>query len=353
MKIGIVGAGAISRRGHLPVYKTIPEIEISGLADLDLSLAEKVAVEFGIPRYVPDCKTLLEDDSIEMIDICTPTQTHLEVIRTAAERGKHILVEKPLATTLENALEIQKIVKANDTYLCVVHNWRYAPSVGKVKQRISGGYLGNIVTIHGLGLTSFPSSWTLNTWLYHQGGALYDFGPHVIDMVLYMKNFSPIKTVYATGGDFSHGNMDFVNYAVVTIEFEDGSVVTADISWMTASVLKFNLDIHGTAGNIFLDIRNDSYSEVHGFSTPFDDIRYFFGKMWRIGTDILSGSYFNGANAYYKPMLRDFMNAIRGHGEIPVTVDQAVMTNAVLEAAKLSILEDRPVAYSESVGECR
>jgi predicted dehydrogenase len=352
MKTGIVGAGAIAQRGHLPVYRTIPGIEIVGIADLDLSLAEKVATEFDISRYVPDCETLLEDDSIELIDICTPTQTHLDVISTAAERGKHILVEKPLATTLEDALEIQKIVKVNGIYLCVVHNWRYAPSVWKVKSRISGGYIGNIDTIHGLGLTSFPSSWTLNTWLYHQGGVLYDFGPHMIDMVLYMKDFSHVKTVYAAGGDFSHGNMDFINYAVITIEFEDGSVVTTDLSWMTASVLKFTLDIHGTAGNILLDIRNDSFSEVHGFQTPFDDIRYFFNKMWRIGTDVLSGSYFNGANTYYKPMIHDFISATKGNGDIPVTIDQAIMTNVVLEAAKLSILENRPVAYSELVGEC-
>jgi myo-inositol 2-dehydrogenase/D-chiro-inositol 1-dehydrogenase len=353
MRIGIVGAGAIARRGHLPVYRTMPEIDIVGVADLDLSLAENVAAEFGITRYVSDCKTLIEDDSIELVDICTPTQTHLEVIRTAVEQGKHILVEKPLSTTLEDALEIQNIIKANDIHLCVVHNWRYTPSVRRVAERIFNGYLGNIVTIHSLGLTSFPSSWTLNTWLYHKGGVLYDFGPHMIDIILYMKNFSPVKTVYAAGGDFSQGNMDFINYAVVTIEFEDGSIVTTDISWMTASVMKFTLDIHGTAGNIFLDIRNDSFSEVHGFSTPFDDIRYFSRKMWRIGTGVLSGSYFNRANAYYKPMICDFMNAIKGNGEIPVTIDQAVMTNAVLEAAQLSILEKRPVSFSELVGECR
>jgi len=352
MGIGIVGAGAIARRGHLPAYRTIPEIDVVGIADLDLSLAENVAAEFGITRYVPDCKTLLEDDSIELVDICTPPQTHLEVIRTAVEQGKHILVEKPLSITLEDALKIQAMVKANNINLCVIHNWRYARSVRRVAERISGGYLGNIVTIHGLGLTSFPSSWTLNTWLYHQGGVLYDFGPHMIDMILYMKNFSAVKTVYACGGDFSQGNMDFINYVVLTIEFEDSSVVTTDISWMTASVLKFTLDIHGTAGNIYLDIRNDSFSEVHGFSTPFDDIRYFSRKMWRIGTGVLSGSYFNGANAYYKPIICDFMNAINGNGDIPVPVDQAVMTNAVLEAAKLSIIENRPVSFSELVGVC-
>ncbi|MBN2076577.1 MAG: Gfo/Idh/MocA family oxidoreductase [Dehalococcoidales bacterium] len=351
MKIGIVGCGAIARRGHLPIYKTMPEIEIAGIADLDLSLAEKVAAEFDIPRFVSSCEELLFDDSIEMIDICTPTQTHLSVVKTAAAAGKHLLVEKPLSVTLEDALEIQKIIRDHNVSLCVVHNWRYAPSVKQVADRIKGGFLGNIVTIHGLGLTSFPSSWTLNTWLYHQGGVLYDFGPHMVDMLLYMKSFTPIKTVFAAGGDFSQGNMDFMNYSVITIEFEDGAVITADINWMTASVLKFTLDIHGTAGNILLDIRNDSFSEVHGFSTPVDDIRYFIRKMWRIGTGVLSGRYFKGANSYYKPIINDFINAINGTGEIPVSVDHAVMTNAVLEAAKISILEKRPVHFSEFFGD--
>lgn len=351
MRVGIVGAGAIARRGHLPVFRTMENIEFAGIADLDIQLGEKVAAEFGIGRVVSSCEELLEDDTIQLVDVCTPTQTHLQVIRTAATHKKHVLVEKPVSITLEDALEIRNIVRDNGISLCVVHNWKYIPSVKYLAERVKGGYLGNILKINGLGLTSFPSSWTLNTWLYHPGGALYDFGPHLVDMILYVKNYSPVTTVYAVGGDFTRGNMNFVNNAVLTFEFEDGTVATADISWMTAAVLKFTIDVHGTAGSFLLDVRNNSFSEVHGFQTPFDDIRYFFRKMWRIGTGVLSGAYFKGVNAYYEPLMNDFISAIEGQGEIPVSIDQAVMTNAILAAAQISINEKRPVSIPDLVGE--
>lgn len=343
MRVGIIGAGAVARRAHLPIYGAIPEIEVVGIADIDQSLAARVAEEFKIPRYFSSGEELLQDDSIELVDICTPTQTHLEIVKLAAERGKHTLVEKPLATSLKRALEIQQVIEKNGTKLCVVQNYRYFPAVIATKKRISQGYLGKIVTIHGSGLMSFPTHWTLNAWLYHQGGALYDHGPHLVDMILWMKDFSPIKKVYASGGDFTQGNMDFVNYAVINIEFEDGSIGTADISWVTAAMFKLTLDIYGTGGGVFLDVRNNVFSETHGFATPFDDTRYFLKKMLKVGRGVITGSYFSGANLYYKPLITEFVSSINGDGRIPVPVEQAVMTNAILEAAMRSIQQGSPV----------
>ena len=343
MRVGIVGAGAIARRGHLPTYRAIPEIEVVGIADIDQSLAAKVAQEFKIPRYFSTAEELLEDDSIALIDICTPTKTHLEMVRMAAEKGKHILVEKPLAISLKDALEIQRLVNDNGTKLCVAQNYRYFPSAIAARKRISQGYLGKIVTIHGWGLVPFPTHWTLNTWLYHQGGALYDFGPHLIDMILWMKDFAPVKKVYASGGDFSQGNMDFVNYAVINIEFENGSIATADISWVTGTMIKFALDTYGTGGNLFLDVRNDVFCETHGFPTPFDDIRYFVRKMLNVGRGVITGSYFSGANLYYESLITEFVSSINGDGKIPVPIEQALMNNVILEAAMRSIQENNPI----------
>lgn len=353
MIVGIVGAGAIARRGHLPTYRAIPETEVIGIADIDRALAARVAEDFRIPRYSSTCEELLQDDSIQLVDICTPSQTHLKMVKIAAEAGKHILVEKPLAISLKDALEIQRLVNDNGTKLCVVQNYRYFPAAIAARKRILQGYLGKIVTIHGVGLVSFPTHWTLGTWPYHQGGALYDFGPHLIDMILWMKDFAPVKKVYASGGDFSQGNMDFVNYAVINMEFEDGSVAVADISWVTGVAFKFVLDIYGTGGNLFLDVRNNIFYEVRGFPVPFDDIKFFFKKMWRIGTGVLNSSYFKGANAYYKPLIYDFINAVKKGGEIPVTVEQAVMTNTVLDAARLSIFNKRPINTADLLGERR
>jgi len=343
MRVGIIGAGAIARRGHLPIYHAIPQIEVVGIADIDQSLAAKVAREFKIPRYFSVAEDLLQDESVELVDICTPPETHPAIVRLAAEKGKHILVEKPLATRLGDALEIQALVEENGIKLCVAQNYRYFPSVLAAKERISKGYLGKTVTIHGWGLAPFPTHWTLNTWLYHQGGALYDFGPHLIDMILWMRDFAPIDRVYASGGDFSQGNMDFVNYAVTNIEFEDGSIAVADISWITGVAFKFALDIYGTGGNLFLDVRNDIFYEVRGFPVPFDDIRLFFRKMWRVGTGVLTGRYFGGAHLYYYPLITDFMSSITGDGKIPVPAEQGMMTTAVLEATIKSINEDRPI----------
>jgi len=340
MKVGIIGAGAIARRGHLPVYGTIRQVEVVGIVDIDEALARKVAKEFRIPRYYSNYKELLRDDSVEIVDICTPPQTHLEIIRKVAQTGKHILVEKPLALSLEDALRTQEVVNKNGVKLCIMYEWRYFPAVLAVKERIFKGYLGKIVTMHGVGLVPFPTHWTLNTWLYHQGGALYDFGPHLIDMILWFKDFAPVRRVYASGGDFTQKNMNFINYAVINIEFEDGSIATADISWITGMLLKFTLDIYGTSGNIFLDVRNDVFYEAHGFSTPFDDIKYFFKKIYQIGIGVISGNYFKGANLGYRPLILKFIRSVYEDREAPVSIDQAVMTNIILDAAKESILRN-------------
>jgi len=353
MKVGIIGAGAVVRRGHLPTYGAIPQVKVAGIADINEGLARKVAEEFRIPKYYSNYKELLKDDSLELIDICTPPQTHKVLIKEAAQCGKHILVEKPLALSLRDALEIQEVVSKNGVKLCTAHQWRYFSAALKVKERLSKGYLSKIVTVHGVGLVPFPTHWTLNTWPYHKGGALYDFGPHLIDMILWLKDFVPIRRVYASGGDFTRGNMDFINYAVINIEFEDGSIATADISWVTGIMLKFTLDIYGTAGNMFLDVRNNVFSETHGFPTPFDDIKYFFKKMWRVGTGVISGNYFKGANLGYKLLISSFIQSINEKGKIPVSVEQAVIVNAILEAARASINQRSPIQLEEFKSEIR
>ena len=347
MKVGIIGAGAIARRGHLPIYKGIPEVQVVGIADNDVNLAQKVASEFGIPRYAASIEELLADDSIELIDVCTPTPAHLDIIRIASARGKHILVEKPLAGSLRDALEIKRILERCGNQLCVVQNYRYSPSLLSARNRIAGGYLGKIVTMHGLGLTRFPSSWTRNTWLYHYGGALYDFGPHLIDLLLWVKDFTPVKRVYASGGDLTQGNMSFINYAVVNIEFEDGSVATADISWVTCAVFRFMIDIYGTGGTILIDVRNDVMSEIHGFATPFDDLRFTGAKLAQLAKGVATGRFFQGANLYYRRLIPDFVNSISGNGTVPVSIDQALATNIVLEAAARSIQSGVPINVAE------
>jgi len=348
LKIGVIGAGAISRRGHLPTLLNMHDIKIIGIAELDESTRKEVAAEFSIMKHFADYRQLLDEERLDIIDICTPPQTHAEIIKAAAEKGIHVMVEKPLTLSWQDTCKVERAIRESSIKFSVIQNYRYFPEILRVKERITRGYLGRIITMHGLGLISFPGRWTRSRWLYHPGGTLYDYGPHLIDLLLWLNESRPLK-VYAAGGDISEGKMGFINYAEIVIEFENRAIATADISWLTGT-LNLTLDIHGTGGHIYLDVRSDSYSEVHGFATPFDDLRAFLKRMLKISRGVLNGRYFKGALLYYEPFFRDFFTAVRQNTEPPVTIEDAVMVSAVLEAAQRSLTLKRPVLIEELMG---
>lgn len=347
MKIGIIGAGTITRTAHLPALKSIPSIEVTGIADTDKSIATRMAKKFRIPQSYTRYQDLIKDDLIDLVDICTPPQVRLEIIKLAAEKGKHILVEKPLALSLKEALEIYRAVKEHGVKLNIVKNYRYFTSVPKVKERVSEGHLGKIVTMEGSALTPHPANLTRAMWPYHYGGVLYDFAPHLIDMMLWI-NDSPVKKVCAFGGDFTGGNMGFLNYSQILLEFENKAIAVVDVSWLTAILgMRFTINIHGTGGHVLLDVRNDNFIEFHGMLTPIDELSNSFKKAIKLAKNVITGSYFKGAAPFYKPLIMDFIDSIKKNREPPVPVEQGVMINAILEAASESITQNKIVDIEE------
>jgi len=347
MNVGIIGVGFIARTAHLPALKSIPSVKVAAIADSDRMAVKKTAKRFRIPQWYTNHEDLLNDDSIQLVDICTPPQVRLNVIKSAAERGKHILVEKPLALSLEEAIEIYRTVKEHGIKLNLVKNYRHFPSVQRVKERVSKGFLGSIVSMQGSALTPHPANLTRAQWPYEYGGVLYDFTPHLIDMMLWL-NGSPVKKVFAFGGDFTGGNMGFINYAQILLEFENQSIAVADVSWLTAILgMKFSINIHGTGGHVLLDVRNDSFIEFHGMLTPLNELQNSFRKTVKFTKNVITGSYFKGAALFYKQLITSFINSIEKNTKPPVSIEQAVMTNAVLEAGQMSIEKGETVYIKE------
>lgn len=186
LKVGVIGAGAIARRGHLPTLLKMRDVGIAGIAETDETTRAEVAAEFSVKKHYADYRQLLIDERPDVIDICTPPQTHLEIIKAASEKGIHVLVEKPMTLSWPDACDIEKAVRESGVKFSVIQNYRYFPEILRVKDRIRNGYLGRIVTMHGLGLIGFPGRWTRSRWLYHPGGTLYDYGPHLIDLLLWL-----------------------------------------------------------------------------------------------------------------------------------------------------------------------
>jgi predicted dehydrogenase len=346
MNVGVIGAGNIAKAAHLPALESIPSVNVIAIADVDERRAKKIAQRFHIPQYYSNFEELIDQDSIQIIHVCTPPQIRSQIIEPAAAKGKHLFVEKPLALTLAEALKIRRAVREHGVALTVVQNYRCFPSVQDSKRRISGGYLGNIVSMQGTGLTPHPANQSKATHYYHPGGVLFDFAPHLIDMLLWF-NGSAVEKVFAFGGDYTE-RMGFINYAQILLYFANKAVAVADVSWLTAiEGMRFTINIHGTGGHILLDVRNDSFTEFHGVLTPIDDLLKSLSRAVRTSKGALTGSFFNAPFVHYRELILDFIDAIETGREPAVTIEQALITTAVLEAAKKSMDENRPVTLKD------
>jgi predicted dehydrogenase len=270
-----------------------------------------------------------------LVSICTPSFTHADMIIYASGMGKNILVEKPLAIDLEEGKKALEAVKANGVQLCVVFNYRSVRVVQEVYNELKHGQIGRIVSMVGLAHTPFPSSWTSGRWLYHKGGALDDFGPHLIDLLLWL-NPSRVESVSAQGGDFT-GGFDFISHIQVSMRFKDKSLAMADISWLNDSFL-FNFDVHGTAGRIVCDVRNNRWFKTHGkVSSPLSDLTRTARDSVNMVTSIMSGKYFRGGITYHSMSISGFVDALQERRPPPITGDEALLVTAISAAAKQSI----------------
>lgn len=346
MRMGLIGCGAVASKGHLPALRRMDNIELYAVADIDLDLARKVAKRNGAKKYFADYQELLKEDCVDIVDICVPSHLHGQVAIDSAKAGKHLLVEKPLTYTVKEAQKVLDAVSKNNVKLCVVQNYRYIPALQEAKKNVLCGRLGRIVSIAGCAHTLIPLQWTDSTWLYEHGGALYDWGPHLIDAIYWLAD-SKIKKVSAFGGDFL-GNMKCVNYIQVLMEFENMAVCSASITWLTA--LSLHLDIHGTAGSAKVDFRFSNFLDYYGFLDPLQEARNSLTKLFNSSREAVTGSLFQGATKFYAKLISDFVKSIEKNTKTPTPGEEALEVVTALEAAKLSLEENR-VVYAKELQE--
>ncbi|MEM2868493.1 MAG: Gfo/Idh/MocA family oxidoreductase, partial [Candidatus Bathyarchaeia archaeon] len=326
MRVGVIGCGAIAQRAHLPTFTSLENVELYAVADINKNIAKRVAKKFKVKKYFKNYKDLLEEPSIDLVSICTPSQLHAQMIIDSAKAGKHILVEKPLALSVKEALSALRAVKENNVKLCVAQNYRYFPAIKDVKKSILEGKLGRIVSILGQANTPIPLKWTASNWLYHEGGCVDDFAPHLIDGICWLCN-SQVNKVVAFGGDFI-GNMNCINYVQIVMYFDNKTIATANITWLTPYILSMN--INGTAGNINLDLRFNNFVIYHDFLDPLNEFKNSFKKLFSSIKASLSGELFIGALSFYKNLIGDFINAIENNGKSPISGDEVLQTVVVL-----------------------
>ncbi|MFQ6066581.1 MAG: Gfo/Idh/MocA family protein [bacterium] len=186
VKVGILGAGFMGGM-HAEVYRNLPNAELIAVADRDLDKAGKLAVRYGATHYATP-EDLLNQEKIDAVDICLPTFLHKKYAVKAARKGKHILCEKPIALTTEDADKMIDTADKAKVKFMIGQVLRFWPEYIRLKEIYESGELGKLLNITCIRLSPTPD-WAWDNWLtdpQRSGGALLDLHIHDTDYLLYL-----------------------------------------------------------------------------------------------------------------------------------------------------------------------
>jgi predicted dehydrogenase len=174
-------------RVHLEALRRVEFVDVVAIAGRELAPAERLGAGFGVEIAVGDYRKLIEDATIDAIHICTPNATHYQMAKEALIAGKHVLCEKPLSVSVEQAQELVSLAQQRSLRNCVCHNLRYYPMVQQIRRMREAGDLGDVLVVQG----TYSQDWLLfeTDWNWRidetAGGALRamgDIGSHWFDM---------------------------------------------------------------------------------------------------------------------------------------------------------------------------
>jgi predicted dehydrogenase len=203
-----------------------PQLRLAALCDLEPAHRRLFSRRHPDARAVGDLDALLSDPSIDAVVIATPPQTHHALAKRALQAGKHVLVEKPLATRLEDAHELAEIAGTNGRVLMPGHTFIYSPAVNTVRDLIRSGVVGDV---------HFITSSRMNLGKYNGDGVVCDLAPHDLSILLYWLE-QPIVEVAVSGSSVLRQGVP--ETAFMTITFAQGQTANVQISWLAPRKLR-------------------------------------------------------------------------------------------------------------------
>lgn len=327
-KTAVIGVGAMGRQ-HARVYAELLDAELAGVADVDLQAAEDVTRRYGGRAY-DDFRLMLDERNPVAVSIAVPTVDHHYVALEVIERGIHLLIEKPLAFTLEEGREIIAAAQKRGVELMVGHVERFNPAVIALKEHISEGTLGRVFQIDAHRQGPFPAR-------VRDVGVVIDLAVHDLDIMRYVTE-TEIVRLYAETQRRIHSRHEDLLSAVVRME--DGTVGTLSTNWLTPTKIR-ELYVTGERGMFRVDyLTQDLYFFENATAQ---------GGQWetlRMLRGVSEGRMIRYALAKEEPLrgeLQQFMRAVRGEMPTPVTGLDGLRAIELAHALAASGMEHRVV----------
>jgi predicted dehydrogenase len=254
-KVAILGAGFITDIHMESYHRFIPEADVVACYARNAEKAKTFAEKYQIAQWFDDIDKLIAESGCEVVDICLPNYLHAEATIKAAKAGKHVIIEKPLAVTLEEADEMIAVCKANNVKLMYAEELCFAPKYERARHLVKEGAVGEIYMLKQGEKHSGPHS----DWFYDinfsGGGVIMDMGCHALGWFRWMLDNAKPKSVYASMSTVLHkGRTKGEDNSVIIVEFENGVTAVAENSWAKHGGMDDRCEIHGLGGVIYADL---------------------------------------------------------------------------------------------------
>ncbi len=254
-KVAILGAGFITDIHMESYHRFVPEADVVAVYARNMEKAKAFAEKHHIPNWYDDLDNIIQNSGCEVVDICLPNFLHAKAVLKAASAGKHIIIEKPLSVTIEEADEMIDACKKANVKLMYAEELCFAPKYERVRQLVNEGAIGDVYMLKQAEKHSGPHS----DWFYDinlaGGGVLMDMGCHAIAWFRWMLNNAKAISVYATMSTVLHKERTKAeDNSVVIIEFENGVTAVAENSWAKHGGMDDKSEVYGTGGVVYADL---------------------------------------------------------------------------------------------------
>lgn len=374
LNVGLIGAGFMGK-AHSLAYMAMPmffwpapAIPVrKTIVDVSDSIAAEAAQRFGFEKSTSDWRSVVEDPEIDIIDIATPNHLHAEIAIAAAAAGKHIISEKPLARSGDEAKTMYDAVKNAGIVHMVAFNYRRTPAVALAKKYIDEGAIGEILNFRGTYLQDWsadpdgPLSWRFQKSIAGSG-SLGDIGTHVVDMARYLcgeitqvntqlKTWVKTRPLQAGGVDklgastkdstAPRGEVDVDDEVLSLLEFQNGAIGSLEATRNAHGRNNFlTFEIHGSLGSIYFNYERRDELQVafandqadrKGFRTVYTGPAHPYGEgLWPIPALGIGYGETKIIETY------DFVKAIMEGGEVSPNFKDGYQINLIADAMAAS-----------------
>lgn len=328
LKVGVIGAGRIGRIHVENLCYNVPDAQVVRIADVAVEETRDWAARYGITDITSDPHQIISDPAIDAVLICSPTDTHAELIIAAAKAGKDIFCEKPIANDLAKTREALAVVKESGVKLQLGFNRRFDKNFKRVRQLVHEGKLGEV---HIVKITSRDPAPPPIDYVKVSGGIFMDMTIHDFDMARYLTG-SEVVEVYASGAvlvDQEIGKVGDFDTAVITLKFANGAICVIDNSRQAVYGYDQRIEVFGSQGSAAAFNEKPTNVEVstsEGVTT--DKPLYFFLERYMDS---------------FAQELKDFTAVVLEDKEPPVTGTDGLEALVIAMAATESVKTGKPV----------